>query len=158
MWLANQRHGLGRMEYTNGDAYEGTWERDVRQGPATYFYANRDIFVGRYVRDRREGLGTIYMVRLRGLAQNESGCNLDLLPVLYDLVSPGSLGGPPALRSVCLRLLLPSYLHCTQSAPQHRREKSLNLQDLYVILGQAGLLLMASVGRTAGLGGCGSQA
>ena len=66
MWLANQRHGLGRMDYTNGDAYEGTWERDIRQGPATYFYANRDIFVGRYVRDRREGLGTIYMVRLSG--------------------------------------------------------------------------------------------
>ena len=40
MWLANQRHGLGRMEYTNGDAYEGTWERDIRQGPATYFYGS----------------------------------------------------------------------------------------------------------------------
>ena len=80
MWLANQRHGLGRMDYTNGDAYEGTWERDIRHGPATYFYANRDIFVGRYVRDRREGLGTIYMVGLLGLAENASGINMDLLP------------------------------------------------------------------------------
>ncbi|KAL3154678.1 hypothetical protein ABBQ38_011227 [Trebouxia sp. C0009 RCD-2024] len=62
-WLNNQRHGHGRMQYSNGDVYEGPWVKDHRTGLAKYFYANGDIFVGRYEHNRREGLGTIYMVR-----------------------------------------------------------------------------------------------
>lgn len=61
-WLNNQRHGHGRMQYSNGDVYEGPWVKDHRTGLAKYFYANGDIFVGRYEHNRREGLGTIYMV------------------------------------------------------------------------------------------------
>ena len=60
-WLKNQRHGQGRMQYSNGDAYEGLWVKDHRHGIAKYFYANGDIFVGRFQHNRREGLGTIYM-------------------------------------------------------------------------------------------------
>ncbi len=61
-WMNNQRHGQGRMQYSNGDAYEGLWIKDHRNGLAKYFYANGDVFVGRYEQNRREGLGTIYMV------------------------------------------------------------------------------------------------
>lgn len=60
--MNNQRHGHGRMQYSNGDAYEGLWVKDHRTGWAKYFYANGDIFVGKYKQNRREGLGTIYMV------------------------------------------------------------------------------------------------
>ena len=60
--MNNQRHGQGRMQYSNGDAYEGPWVKDHRTGVAKYFYANGDIFVGRYEHNRREGLGTIYVV------------------------------------------------------------------------------------------------
>ena len=62
--LNNQRHGQGRMQYSNGDAYEGLWVKDHRNGLAKYFYANGDVFVGRYEQNKREGLGTIYMVNI----------------------------------------------------------------------------------------------
>ena len=52
------------MQYSNGDAYEGSWVKDYRSGSATYFYANGDVFVGRYENNKREGLGTIYMVNI----------------------------------------------------------------------------------------------
>ena len=61
-WVNNQRHGEGRMQYSNGDAYDGVWIKDQRNGLSKYFYANGDVFVGRYEQNRREGLGTIYMV------------------------------------------------------------------------------------------------
>ena len=50
------------MQYSNGDAYEGTWVKDCRHGSAKFFYANGDVFVGKFDNNRREGLGTIYMV------------------------------------------------------------------------------------------------
>lgn len=58
----SQRHGQGRMQYSNGDAYEGSWVKDCRHGSAKFLYANGDVFVGRFDNNRREGLGTIYMV------------------------------------------------------------------------------------------------
>ena len=50
------------MQYSNGDAYEGSWVKDCRHGSAKYFYANGDVFVGKFDNNRREGLSTIYMV------------------------------------------------------------------------------------------------
>ncbi len=63
-WTSNQRHGQGRMQYSNGDAYEGSWIKDHRNGLAKYLYANGDVFIGRYKHNTREGLGTIYMVNI----------------------------------------------------------------------------------------------
>lgn len=31
-WSDDKASGVGRLEYSNGDAYEGQWERDQRHG------------------------------------------------------------------------------------------------------------------------------
>jgi len=31
-WLDDKATGVGRLEYCNGDMYEGQWERDLRNG------------------------------------------------------------------------------------------------------------------------------
>ena len=78
----NQRHGKGRMQYRNGDAYEGMWYKDNRQGSAIYFYANGDVFIGKFDDNRREGLGTIYMVSSRPavLAHLAHACTAAFVP------------------------------------------------------------------------------
>lgn len=68
------------MQYSNGDAYEGSWVKDCRHGSAKFLYASGDVFVGTFDNNRREGLGTIYMVSFRAAqgnsVQSAAACGL----------------------------------------------------------------------------------
>lgn len=41
-----KKHGEGRMNYTNGDVYEGQWKNDKRDGKGKLTYANGDVLYG----------------------------------------------------------------------------------------------------------------
>ena len=45
------------MTYSNGDRYEGTFERDMRHGSGAFKFANGSAYVGEYYEDRIEGVG-----------------------------------------------------------------------------------------------------
>jgi hypothetical protein len=40
------RKGHGTYNYSNGDRYEGEWDKDLQNGSGTYYYSNGDIFKG----------------------------------------------------------------------------------------------------------------
>lgn len=38
-FVNNERHGYGRMDYRNGDSYEGQWMSGHKRGLGTHYYA-----------------------------------------------------------------------------------------------------------------------
>lgn len=69
------RQGQGRMQYCNGDVYEGGWEAGARAGQGRLTAAaTGDVFVGRWVHDSREGPGSLYMVRTVACCGRGLGC------------------------------------------------------------------------------------
>ena len=39
-WIQNKMHGLGEMNYSNGDKYEGEWKDGMMHGQGTFYYKN----------------------------------------------------------------------------------------------------------------------
>ena len=50
-------HGHGRVEYTNGDSYEGDWKAGHRTGRGIYRYAGGDVYEGEFLNDKPHGRG-----------------------------------------------------------------------------------------------------
>jgi len=50
-------HGIGRIQYRNGDRYEGGFFRNLKSGRGMYYYANGDQYCGEYKYGRKEGIG-----------------------------------------------------------------------------------------------------
>ena len=51
-----KRHGEGKMEYHNGDVYEGKW-KDGQPEDGTMTYRNGDEYNGHWRDNKRDGLG-----------------------------------------------------------------------------------------------------
>mmetsp|Transcript_53088 Transcript_53088/g.153111 ORF Transcript_53088/g.153111 Transcript_53088/m.153111 type:complete len:223 (-) Transcript_53088:202-870(-) len=51
--------GKGTAKYTNGDEYEGNFEKGVRQGPGIYRYIGGDVFEGTFENNIKSGLGRV---------------------------------------------------------------------------------------------------
>lgn len=54
----DERHGVGKATFPNGDAYEGKYEYGKRHGNGTYCFRNSAKYVGEYTKGRRHGHGT----------------------------------------------------------------------------------------------------
>ena len=50
--------GQGKMEYTNGQVYEGEWKNGVRSGQGTHTTSSGNVYVGEWKDDKMEGQGT----------------------------------------------------------------------------------------------------
>ncbi|KAF5198037.1 Phosphatidylinositol 4-phosphate 5-kinase [Thalictrum thalictroides] len=48
-----------KLNYSNGDSYEGTWENGLRHGQGRFVWANGDVYIGEWKNDVREGHGKI---------------------------------------------------------------------------------------------------
>lgn len=71
---ANKIEGLGRMEYSNGDIYKGSWQNGMRCGKGEIRYANRDVYKGFWKNDKRHGKGILDLAsydRYDGHFQND---------------------------------------------------------------------------------------
>lgn len=42
-WENDQRHGIGKYYYFNGDVYDGSWQNHVRHGHGEYTYGDSGI-------------------------------------------------------------------------------------------------------------------
>lgn len=54
---AGKFHGKGRMEYTDGDVYDGTWDAGQRSGQGTCVYAAGGSYDGAWKRNKHHGQG-----------------------------------------------------------------------------------------------------
>ncbi|EQC35550.1 hypothetical protein SDRG_06840 [Saprolegnia diclina VS20] len=57
-YVDGKKHGLGKMQFPNGDVYHGQWANDIIDGQGTLMYKNGDIFSGTYIAGIKEGNGT----------------------------------------------------------------------------------------------------
>jgi hypothetical protein len=48
-------HGHGKMEYANGEKYEGQWKDNKLHGKGKYTYETGDVFEGEYQGSRKHG-------------------------------------------------------------------------------------------------------
>lgn len=53
----NNRKGKGKMNYINGDAYDGEWKDGARNGKGIYVWNSGAKYVGDFVDNVREGTG-----------------------------------------------------------------------------------------------------
>jgi hypothetical protein len=51
------RHGIGVLQYHNGDSYAGFWKRNSRHGEGMFTWANGNFYSGEYENDKRHGQG-----------------------------------------------------------------------------------------------------
>ena len=56
----DERHGVGKATFPNGDTYEGRYENGKRHGNGTYRFRNSAKYVGEYTKGRRHGHGTFW--------------------------------------------------------------------------------------------------
>ena len=80
-WKNGERHGKGECQYSNGDAfygtyrydqryfgtykysfvipavYQGTWYQNKKEGEGQFTYGNGNIYYGQFDKDYRHGLG-----------------------------------------------------------------------------------------------------
>lgn len=52
-----EKHGTGKMEYENGNVYEGQWVDGVRQGKGKITFANKSSYEGTWSNDKIAGRG-----------------------------------------------------------------------------------------------------
>ncbi len=57
-WHEGEKHGTGRIEYANGDVYEGEWRFDVPEGAGTITYKKGGRYEGQWHEAKRHGQGT----------------------------------------------------------------------------------------------------
>lgn len=53
------KNGVGKMEYDNGDVYEGNWWDEKKCFDGLMKYANGDVYAGKWKEDKRHGQGTL---------------------------------------------------------------------------------------------------
>jgi hypothetical protein len=53
-----QRHGNGRLQYVNGDYYEGAFENNLRHGKGRIVFNEGDEFIGYFLNDKANAFGT----------------------------------------------------------------------------------------------------
>jgi len=51
-----QRHGSGRLEYFNGNVYDGEWMEDMRHGRGTLTYFSGEVYTGEWLNDKKRSL------------------------------------------------------------------------------------------------------
>ena len=56
-WADNQRSGVGKMTYPNGDSYHGQWLNGLRHGQGAYVKANGDMYSGAWSEGSKFGQG-----------------------------------------------------------------------------------------------------
>jgi hypothetical protein len=47
----DMRHGVGRLEFEDGELYEGEWFEDKMQGRGVYFYNDGGKYEGQWLDD-----------------------------------------------------------------------------------------------------------
>jgi hypothetical protein len=52
-----EKHGTGKMEYKNGDVYEGQWADDLRQGKGKITFLNKSSYDGNWSKGQINGRG-----------------------------------------------------------------------------------------------------
>ena len=52
------KNGQGKLEYSNGDVYEGAWKNDLREGKGKMTFANKSSYEGFWFDDEIDGEGT----------------------------------------------------------------------------------------------------
>lgn len=52
------RHGKGKLTYSGGDIYEGSFHFDDMEGKGTYTYLSGDLYVGEFSQNQKHGKGT----------------------------------------------------------------------------------------------------
>ena len=55
---AGDAEGRGKMQYSNGDVYEGEFRAGNKEGRGTYQYGNGDMYEGEWKAEKQEGRGT----------------------------------------------------------------------------------------------------
>jgi hypothetical protein len=55
-----KRNGYARVEYSDGDVYEGNWQNGQRHGGGTYYYNNGDVYEGNWVNNVKSGYGILH--------------------------------------------------------------------------------------------------
>ena len=58
----NQRKGIGKKVYANGDIYEGAWANDMFNGQGRFDHADGDVYEGFWKNSKAHGQG-IYISR-----------------------------------------------------------------------------------------------
>ena len=53
-----EKHGQGKMQYANGDAYEGYWADNMRHHKGRFTYMEGDQFTGFFKNNKMNGYGT----------------------------------------------------------------------------------------------------
>lgn len=53
----NEKDGLGKMIYGNGDTYVGEWKNNKKDGKGTYLYKNGDCYTGEFLKGNKHGKG-----------------------------------------------------------------------------------------------------
>jgi len=56
-----KKEGNGRIEWPNGNSYEGQWKKDKPNGEGTFTYANGIVYQGQWVDNVAKGHGVITM-------------------------------------------------------------------------------------------------
>lgn len=56
-----KKEGKGRIEWPNGNSYEGQWKKDMPNGEGTYTFSNGIVYQGQWVNNVAKGHGTITM-------------------------------------------------------------------------------------------------
>lgn len=54
------RHGHGKMMFTDGSVYEGQWMNDQKNGMGIVHYPSGNIYEGSFLNDQKEGFGKFY--------------------------------------------------------------------------------------------------
>ena len=44
MWLKDQKHGFGRLQWSNGNVFSGEWQADEMTGYGVFAYANKNEY------------------------------------------------------------------------------------------------------------------
>ena len=59
-WVRNKKHGDGRIDYVVGGSYTGGWINDIREGHGVNVYPNDDMFEGEFECSLRGRTGTMF--------------------------------------------------------------------------------------------------
>eukprot|EP01117_Protostelium_nocturnum_P015214 TRINITY_DN5871_c0_g1_i1.p1 TRINITY_DN5871_c0_g1~~TRINITY_DN5871_c0_g1_i1.p1 ORF type:complete len:377 (+),score=48.98 TRINITY_DN5871_c0_g1_i1:255-1385(+) len=66
-WKGGNRHGIGRLWWTNQDRYIGQWREDKKNGSGTMIWANGDRYSGGWKDDLRHGASCKYTYAVGGI-------------------------------------------------------------------------------------------
>ena len=56
----NCQDGIGKMTYTDGGEYEGSFKQGYRDGQGTYTWGNKTKYTGNWERGDQNGQGSLY--------------------------------------------------------------------------------------------------